>query len=997
MANNQILRPADVRMSGEEIDVKQKSLYARLKQLFASGQIVRNVGGKKIKVKDTSDLKYATDRNSLRDRYNRVRSTSYNAYSRDFSLSYQAARIDLFRDYDCVGPDTIIPLPDGTNPTIAELAEKYKDRPQERFWVFSYDHETDSVKLGKAYHPRKKGPRIGYKVTLDNGQYIIGSDRHPFLMRNGEYKIIKDLKVGESVMPFYQEDKFGNGYRHLYNFSNGWQTEHKIVAEQFYKPISVDECVHHKNFDNTNNLPENLQIMTKLEHSIYHDHKGKNNPFYGRKHKKESNEKRSKTLKNVFKNRNQSLEKNPKYRDDLTIEILKIKASEYYKNNGKLTLWGLIKDVGCDWTTFQNRLKWNNISWVAFKREIENSLNHKIVSIECVGEMDVYDVTVEKYQNFATDSCFVHNTMDCDPIIASALDIYSDECLTANEMGKMIVVQSEDDNIKEILNNLFYDILNVEHYLWSWVRNMCKYGDFFVRLYLSPEYGVYMIEPISAYNVERIENSDPLNKNYVKFQIRPTDTSQVETLEFFECVHFRLLSDSNFLPYGKSMIEGGRRVWKQLSLLEDAMLINRIMRAPERRIFKVDVGNIPPQDVDAFMQKMQDKVKKTPYIDPQTGDYNLRFNLMNMVDDYWLPVRGSDSGTSIETLSGIEWTGIDDIEYIRNKMMAALKIPKAFLGYEEELSGKATLASEDVRFARTIQRIQRVIISGLEQIAIAHLYAQGYRDDSLVKFKVELTNPSTIFEKEKITLWGEKVEVAKNMMENKLFSKAWIYKNVFNLTPDDAGELLDQIVEDSKQLWRFKSIEEEGNDPAKPFQKINPGAESSGGGESMGGPGGPLEGPGGGGGPEEELAAALGGEGGGPGGPLQEIVKKSIEKNAMWKQMGGKIDEESGQHSEEYYKNRDQSGEHKSENEPFGADPLGKLRTISDKERKSPLAGRFKNDSPLSLETIKRDKMITSLQSYLEKNSKKEKKELIKESDNAGVRSIMDETNILEE
>jgi hypothetical protein len=1072
-------------MSGEETDVKQKSLYARLKQLFSSGQIVRNVGGKKIKVKDTSDLKYATDRNSLRDRYNRVRSNSYNAYSRDFSLSYQAARIDLFRDYDCVGPDTIIPLPDGSRPTISELAEKYKDKPQERFWVYSYDHETDSIKLGKAFHPRKKkGKRVGYKVTFDNGQHVVGSLKHPFIMRDGSYKMIYELRVGDSVMPFYQRDYNSryNKYKKLYNFSKGWQSEHVIVAEQFDRPLTENEVVHHKNFNGYDNSPNNLQIMTKEEHIQFHsnhsknvlwgdenyenqlnklkshpnyinrefhhwdgDRHGENNPFYGKSHSDESNEKRSETLKEVFQNRDQSGKKNPKYRDDITFDNVKEKAFEFYKENSKINLWDFIEHIHCDHSTLQNRLKKEGHNWASFKNDVVSTLNHKIVSIEPIGEVDVYDVTVEQFANFATDSVFVKNTMDMDPIIASALDIYADECLTANEMGKMIVVHSEDDNIKEILNNLYYDILNVEHYLWSWVRNMCKYGDFFVRLYISPEYGIYMIEPISAYNVERIENSDPLNKNYVKFQIRPTDTSQVETLEFFECVHFRLLSDSNFLPYGKSMIEGGRRVWKQLSLLEDAMLINRIMRAPERRIFKVDVGNIPPQEVDAFMQKMQDKVKKAPYIDPQTGDYNLRFNLMNMIDDYWLPVRGSDSGTSIDTLSGIEWTGIDDIEYIRNKMMAALKIPKAFLGYEEELSGKATLASEDVRFARTIQRIQRVIISGLEQIAIAHLYAQGYRDESLVKFKIELTNPSTIFEKEKVTLWGEKVDVAKNMMENKLFSKAWIYKNVFNLSPDDADELLTQIVEDSKQLWRFKSIEEEGNDPAKPFQKINSGGNRGAGGP--GGPGGPMGGmsePGGIGAssPEEELAAALGEPSGGPG-ALQEIIDESIKKNAKWRQMEGvvdvwryedecpkcgegmlrykgsdrtvlvcatpgckfevkngepkSIDEGHGEHSEEWKKNRDQSGEHKSTNEPFGADPLGKLRSVSDKERKSPLTGRFKNNSPLSLETIKRDKMIISLNSYLEKNIKKEKKDLINESDFERTKSIMDEENILEE
>jgi hypothetical protein len=525
-----------------------------------------------------------------------------------------------------------------------------------------------------------------------------------------------------------------------------------------------------------------------------------------------------------------------------------------------------------------------------------------------------------------------------------------------------------------------------------------------MRLYVSPEYGVYQIEPISAYNVERLENTDPLNKNYVKFQIRPTDTSQVETLEFFECAHFRLLSDSNFLPYGKAMIEGARRVWKQLSLMEDAMLIHRIMRAPEKRIFKLDIGNIPPQDVDSYMEKAISKMKKVPYIDPQTGDYNLRFNLQNMVEDFYLPVRGSDSGTSIETLSGMEFTGIDDIEYLRNKLMAALKIPKAFLGYEEELSGKATLASEDVRFARTIQRIQKVIVSELEKIAIVHLYSQGYRDESLVNFKLELTNPSTIFEKEKIEVWGNKTELAKNMMENKLFSKSWIYKNVFNLSKDDSDELLDQIVEDSKQVWRFKSIEEEGNDPAKPFQKINPAATGAPGGglpELGGGLGGGLPDLGGAGGEIPELG------GGPPGGglpPLQESAIKGDVTYEKWKQMNrptskktSDLEEAHGEHAENYER-PSQEGEHDARRQhPFGEDPLGNLE-INRKLRKGSdsLTPKWAKNSPLSLETLQRSSMIKNLHSYLDK-SRTEKKELIKEAKLTGSKSMLDESNIISE
>jgi len=188
-------------------ELKQRSLFARLKRLFSNDVVVRNIGGKKLKVVDTDEIFYATDRNSLRDRFNRLRTTSYNQYSRDFNLSYQSSRTELFRDYDCVGPDTVVPLPDGTFPTIAELAEKYKDKPQERFYVFSYDHETDSIKLGKAYHPRKKkGKRQGYKVTFDNGQYVIASLKHPFMMRDGTYKRTFELRVGDSIKPFYQRE-----------------------------------------------------------------------------------------------------------------------------------------------------------------------------------------------------------------------------------------------------------------------------------------------------------------------------------------------------------------------------------------------------------------------------------------------------------------------------------------------------------------------------------------------------------------------------------------------------------------------------------------------------------------------------------------------------------------------------------------------------------------------------------------------------------------------
>jgi hypothetical protein len=280
------------------------------------------------------------------------------------------------------------------------------------------------------------------------------------------------------------------------------------------------------------------------------------------------------------------------------------------------------------------------------------------------------------------------------------------------------------------------------------------------------------------------------------------------------------------------MIEGGRKVWKQLTLMEDAMLIHRIMRAPEKRIFKIDVGNIPPNEVDNYMQKIMNTMKKTPYVDEKTGDYNLKFNMMNMLEDYFLPVRGGQSGTEIDTLAGMEFTGIDDIEYLRNKMMAALKVPKAFIGYEEGLGGKATLAAEDVRFARTIERIQRVIISELYKIAIIHLTSQGYEDAELTDFELTMTSPSTIYEQEKLTLYATKVALAGDMIEKKLISKDWVYKNIFNFTSEDIEDIDTGLIKDQKDSFRLSKISEEGEDPANPVPKKKEEKEGEGGAES---------------------------------------------------------------------------------------------------------------------------------------------------------------------
>jgi len=413
-----------------------------------------------------------------------------------------------------------------------------------------------------------------------------------------------------------------------------------------------------------------------------------------------------------------------------------------------------------------------------------------------------------------------YDAMDMDPIIGSALDIYADESTTKNEYGDVLQIKSTNENVREMLHNLFYDIMNVEFNLWPWIRNLVKYGDAFVALEIMPGKGIINVAPHSTYNVERLEGTDPNNPDYVKYKIE-LDRFGKKEYEQYEMAHFRMLSDTNFLPYGKSMIEGARRIWKQLSLMEDAMLIHRIMRAPEKRVFKIDIGNIPPQEVDNYMQKIINKMKKTPFVDKNTGDYNLKYNIQNLTEDFFLPVRGSDSGTTIDNLAGLDYAAIEDIDYLKNKLFAALRVPKAYLSYDENVNGKATLAAEDVRFARTIERIQRTVVSELAKIAVVHLAANGIEDSEMTNFELSLTNASTIYEQEKVNLWSEKVRLATDVKALNMLSSDWAYHNVFGLSQDEIDIERAKVILDLKDRFRHTSIEQQGQDPANPPQPQN--------------------------------------------------------------------------------------------------------------------------------------------------------------------------------
>ncbi len=496
----------------------------------------------------------------------------------------------------------------------------------------------------------------------------------------------------------------------------------------------------------------------------------------------------------------------------------------------------LIRNVG------GSKLKTLDFSKYQQTGQVEtNSMVDRYNRLYTTNQMPVYNPALN-YQTLRTQLYSDYEAMDTDAIIASALDILADESTLKNDMGEVLQIKSSDENLQKILYNLFYDVLNIEFNLWMWIRQMCKYGDFFLKLEIAEKFGVYNVIPYTAYNIIREEKISETNNHQVevKFKFDPdglsgggeyggyfgglqsakSNTANNRAIYFdnYEIAHFRLLSDVNYLPYGRSYVEPARKLFKQYTLMEDAMLVHRIVRAPEKRIFYINVGAIPPAEIENFMQKTISKMKRTPYIDQNTGDYNLKYNMQNMLEDYYIPVRGNDASTKIETTQGLSYDGIQDVEYLRNKLFAALKIPKAFLGYDENTDGKATLAAEDIRFARTVERIQRIILSELYKIAVVHLYTQGYDGDDLVNFEINLTTPSIIYDQERVALMKEKMELATQMVDSKLFPSDFVYDHLFHLSEDEYNEFRDLAREDAKRAFRISQIEAEGNDPLETGQ-----------------------------------------------------------------------------------------------------------------------------------------------------------------------------------
>lgn len=687
---------------------KQESpekFFKRLTRIFKSGVTVK----RKIRAQDTHVAVADKTKSSGTLLFQKSFSPTYATItSNAYNIGERLVRYQDFQQMEqCLSAKTIIPGPDSEKRTIKDLEEKCKIDPNYKFIVYSYDHSKKQIVPAWGKQARQTCVDHAWKITFDSGKSLICSELHRLMLRDGTYVKTKDLIPGMSMMPFYKKDLYHNssetdGYRWIYTMADnaykGWKKEHQLIAEWVtQRELTSEEVVHHVNFVKHDNNPENLCIMNDIEHRSYHANLIMKNFWnnsewvekFKREHSKFMTENNPALRKDItfgriletaervgfhkkelecaldtgygvichrlrqhgFKNfsafakayqpkwstfgRNVKGIKNPRYDHSLTFEQI----CDAFEPN--MSVKKLSEKLSSTHMKIYHRIKVNGYkNWADFK---ENYKNHKIVSVEYFGEIPLYDITVDGYKNFATDSVISHNTAE----IAAALDLWADETTSPSETGRSLHIFSDNEKIKQILEDLFYNTLNIEFNARGWVRNLCKYGDMFLLHDVHPDKGVVNVYPIPVNEIEREEGYDRDDPMAVRFRWVALGN---RVLQNWEVSHFRLLGNDSFLPYGCSVIEAARRVWRQLILIEDAMLVYRVVRAPERRVFYIDVGNLPANDVPAYIELAKQQLRMNQVVDSTSSRVDMRYNPLPIHYDTPIPLLDGTTLT-IENLS----------------------------------------------------------------------------------------------------------------------------------------------------------------------------------------------------------------------------------------------------------------------------------------------------------------------------------------------------------
>lgn len=399
--------------------------------------------------------------------------------------------------------------------------------------------------------------------------------------------------------------------------------------------------------------------------------------------------------------------------------------------------------------------------------------------------------------------------MDGSPEIGKALDITVDEVCCYNSDGEMLHIYSKSNRVKSVLEDLFQNRLMIHVTLPMVVRSMLKYGNDFHLLNITLNDGVLGWRELPVYEMERYENG----YGPYPYQVNPNETNSMKQDEItfvrlgfneglpyksWQVAHFRLLYDSFFLPYGVSMLHKSRRAWRMWSMMEDAMLIYRLDKSVERRVFKIFVGAINDQDVQAYVQDIANNFKRTPIIDPQTGQVDLRKGFPDVSSDFFIPVRSENASSPIEVLQSSQYsTAMDDIDYMQNKIFAGLGVPKTFLNFQEAQGKGQNLSIMDIRFCRMVNRIQQFVLMELNKVAMIHLYLLGFGDE-ITNFTLSMNNPSIQIESLELDDWTKRIQLTATALADpgngiQLLSLHYCLKKFMKMSDQEIKDVLNEI------------------------------------------------------------------------------------------------------------------------------------------------------------------------------------------------------------
>ena len=749
---------------------------------------------------------------------------------------------------ECISGRTVIPLLDGSRPTVSELAAK---GPDHKFWVYAKNDAGQYVPA-EAYNARvtRKNAEM-VRVLLDDTSYLRVTPDHLFMLRDGSYREARLLQQGDSLMPLYLKTRYRGKKTKYYEklpYPTAGQYDFIYDGEHFtsvhrwaYESLHDDrpEVIHHSNFRGRDNTPRNLIGMTWSEHTELHRKLGPDNPSYNKITLEEIRSKLegwrgSLKRKDILKLLGVGFRVLDRLLAGagLTWEDFK---SKYHKCECGEQLTGIRKVCDkCkvvylhDWHQKQKDNPKTRQRWILAKRASYNRCeaakrkicrccgnelpiecfqktkcsispyckecrpaivqkrylekcfnNHKVVAIIPDGiEEEVFDITVPGYNCFAAGTSdswvIVHNCSLIDP-----------------EYKHGLIIRAANRRIKQDLEELFFDTLLVDRWLRPAVRYLCKFGDAAFEVVTDRNRtGVSSLRFMNIYNFTRIETRFG---DLVGFFYQDEMYPEPVFMHPWSCMHMRLTNfESVYSPYGRAVIDGSRKPFKQLRLMEDASLIYRITRGPEKRKYKIPVGMIPPKEVPEYLLSIARLFKRQRFYNPTTGTFDERFSPIVQEDDFFLPMRPDGTGPDIEVLPGGEnMDKISDIEYFKKKMISPLKIPFARVGIGEGAGepNEKSLAQSDAEFAKAVQWIQSEVALSLQKVGIIHLALRGYSVQDIKGFSLSLASSSALDDLYRMETWATRVSVMSDLKEIGWFPKTWIVTRFTDLSPDEIQEM----------------------------------------------------------------------------------------------------------------------------------------------------------------------------------------------------------------